>query len=276
MSRKVKVPVIGTVNRVIQINPDATPGAVFGENLVWPDGRVVRLQDFAQLFAGAGASVSDDGGSGGAPIVWGFIEERPANINQAAGVTGVGLVTRRANGTWVTRVLNGTAGRIEVSDSSGDDASPQVDLAEVAVDLGGDPVAITIDAYGRVVEARPLGPGDIPTLPAGSVIRAPADGNSSLTLELGDESRIFIKTDEDPYTYTLPDNATEAFPEGSVIEVVNAAGTENITIERAVGVELLWIGGGGVDDDRDVEPWGKARLIKISEDTWLIEGEGIV
>lgn len=108
---KYRVPLWNNLGRSVNVEADATKGAILGVNLFWPDGRKVTPEDFA-------GEPSDP--SGQYPITyWRLIQEVPQNIQQLAALTGSGFAYRRPDGTWELR----RTGRAVIPFAHGD-ASP--------------------------------------------------------------------------------------------------------------------------------------------------------
>ena len=109
---KYRVQLWGKPGHSVNVEADATKGAVLGVNLYWPDGRLVTPADFA------GDPADPD--TGQFPITyWKLIQEVPENIRQLAALTGSGYAYRRPDGTWELRRI----GRAVVPFTF-DDASP--------------------------------------------------------------------------------------------------------------------------------------------------------
>lgn len=87
-----RVALFGRTNASVVIrDTEATAGAVFGVNLVWPDGSLVTKEDFS---GGAEASPSDS------VVYWRLIQEVPPNVQQVAGLSVAGFVRRDGSGSW--------------------------------------------------------------------------------------------------------------------------------------------------------------------------------
>jgi len=73
--------------------------------------------------------------------------------------------------------------------------------------------------------------------------------------------------------YTVPANATVAFPVGSTIVVVNDIGG-NMTITQAASVTLMW-SPSAATGTRTLANGGSATLLKLATNKWLISGGGL-
>jgi hypothetical protein len=74
-------------------------------------------------------------------------------------------------------------------------------------------------------------------------------------------------------TYTIPTNASVAFPIGTVIAFINeSAGA--LTIAPAGGVTLN-LAGAGTTGNRTLAQWGIATMTQVSANSWIIGGAGL-
>lgn len=88
-----RVALFGRTNASVVIrDTEATAGAVFGVNLVWPDGSLVTQEDF--VGDGEAQSPSDT------IVYWRLIQEVPPNVQQVAGLSVSGFVRRGSDGSW--------------------------------------------------------------------------------------------------------------------------------------------------------------------------------
>jgi hypothetical protein len=67
--------------------------------------------------------------------------------------------------------------------------------------------------------------------------------NTNYTLAIGDANNIVLHNDANPYTWTIPANATVAFPVGTSIDLIQSGITGLISIAAAGGVTLNSFGG---------------------------------
>jgi hypothetical protein len=74
-------------------------------------------------------------------------------------------------------------------------------------------------------------------------------------------------------TLSIPVNSNIAFPLGTVITVVNQS-TVNVAISP--GAVSLYLGGNSSAGSRTITSYGVATLLKVADDTWFINGTGVV
>ena len=97
--------------------------------------------------------------------------------------------------------------------------------------------------------------------------------NSNYTLVLSDSGKHIAKSDTITYTWTIPANASVAFPIGTVITFVNYGTAGNVTI--AITSDTLRLGGDGNIGYKTLYPYGIATAVKVATTTWIISGNGI-
>ncbi|MDE2357284.1 MAG: hypothetical protein KGL69_11075 [Alphaproteobacteria bacterium] len=73
--------------------------------------------------------------------------------------------------------------------------------------------------------------------------------------------------------WTIPPNASVAFPLGTAI-VVRNVGAGTITLTRGAGV-TLWIAGSGTSKDVALAQWGLATLVQEAANAWVVSGVGV-
>lgn len=95
---KARVPLWGKPNGFVVVDPSATPGAVVGQNLLWPDGRPVTE---AQLRA-----VAQPPAPGTAVTYWRTIMEVPPNVQAVAALDAAGFVRRTGDGVWSAAAIS--------------------------------------------------------------------------------------------------------------------------------------------------------------------------
>ena len=96
---------------------------------------------------------------------------------------------------------------------------------------------------------------------------------SNTTLQLSDAGKHYYSTTVGNLTLTIPNNATTSFATGTAVSVVvQAAG--NVLVNAASGV-TLYMAGSSTSGNRVVGSYGMATLLKVSTDTWFINGTGV-
>lgn len=97
--------------------------------------------------------------------------------------------------------------------------------------------------------------------------------DSNYTFVLADSGRGRLKATTSAVAYTVPANATVAYPVGTLLAAVNGAGSGLLTLLGAANVTLR-LAGTTTTGTRTVAVWGWATLLKISTDSWLVSGPG--
>lgn len=73
-------------------------------------------------------------------------------------------------------------------------------------------------------------------------------------------------------TVTIPANGTTAFPIGTTIVFINAAG---VTTTIAITTDTLILAKDGTTGSRTLAAYGMATLVKITATSWIISGNGL-
>lgn len=97
--------------------------------------------------------------------------------------------------------------------------------------------------------------------------------DATYTFVLTDAGKSVIHTAAGSHTWTIPPNASVAYPLGTTI-VVNNTGAGAVSIVRGAGVSLR-IGGSATDSNKTLAQHGLATLFKASTDGWYISGAGV-
>lgn len=96
--------------------------------------------------------------------------------------------------------------------------------------------------------------------------------NGNYTLLLTDTGKHIYASTGGPYTWTIPANASVAFPLGAVVTFVNhTAG--NITI--AITSDTMTLAGTSTTGSRTLAANGVATVIKVISNWWMISGTGL-
>ncbi|HHA2804367.1 TPA: hypothetical protein ACOFB9_000722 [Stenotrophomonas maltophilia] len=146
---KKRVPLHQNPRGFVDVDPDATNGAMVGVNLRGPDGQILTA---AQVIN------PTTGGSGGpgsiASTIWKLIKEIPLNIQKLAALIGAGFAVRKNDGEWALRTLQEGIG-IDIANPDGDAGNPTISLEDVPDSGAGSLLAISKDSKGRVTGTRP-------------------------------------------------------------------------------------------------------------------------
>ena len=113
--------------------------------------------------------------------------------------------------------------------------------------------------------------------PAGFNVADIATHNAAYTLVLSDAGKMIYHSETTARAWTVPPNASVAFPVGTVINLLNNS-TGNITITRGSGVVVRWFEGDGtaaVNGNHVLDGGSVATITKLASDTWGLWGNGI-
>lgn len=144
-----KVKLQDNLGRVVNINADATKGAIVGVNLYAADGKT--LIDPAQL----------GGGTGNSSTPWDSLSGVPRNILALAQLSGIGYPVLVGPADWRMRTFR-AGGGITVVNGNGRDGDTVVRLEEVGNTEDGQALLkITRDVYGRVIATAAASTDDL-------------------------------------------------------------------------------------------------------------------
>lgn len=106
--------------------------------------------------------------------------------------------------------------------------------------------------------------GGIPAMVDITTLAANDQTGTTYTLALTDAAHFVTMNNASANTLTIPDNATVAFPVGTVI-TVGQKGAGTTTIDAATGVTLNGVSGGQGDVSAQ---WATVMLRKTATDAW--------
>lgn len=115
---------------------------------------------------------------------------------------------------------------------------------------------------------------DTSTAASAGYLGMPVNSQSAAyTLVLGDSGDVILhpSSDNNARTFTIPANASVAFPVGTVITFCNLINTVTIAITSD---SLIQAGSGGTGS-RTLAANGIATAIKVASTTWMISGNGL-
>lgn len=171
-----KVKLQDNLGRVVNINADATKGAIVGVNLYAADGKT--LIDPAQL----------GGGAGSGRVAWDNVTNVPRNLDAFAKLSGIGYPALVGPGDWRIRTFR-AGGGITVVNGNGRDGDTVVRLEEVGNTEDGQAlVKITHDVYGRVIATAAASTDDLPEGSSNlyfTTARADARADARITAQKG-------------------------------------------------------------------------------------------
>jgi hypothetical protein len=73
-------------------------------------------------------------------------------------------------------------------------------------------------------------------------------------------------------TATIPANSSVAFPIGTTIAFIAAAGA---TLTIAITTDTMYLGGTGTTGSRTLAAYGMATAVKVTSTSWFINGAGL-
>lgn len=250
----------------------------------------------------AGITVSNGNGVSGNPTL-----ALANDLSAVEGLSGTGIAVRTATDTWAVRTLTGPAAGITVSNGDGVSGNPTLALANdlaalealsstgLAARTGTDTWAqrtitgtanqITV-TNGDGVSGNPtlalnvgIGASQIPQRDANGdlAISVPLTSKSAAyTFVLGDANMgvYHPTTDDNARTFTVPANASVAFPIWTTLTIVNDKNTATIAITTDT---LAWFDGSGTVNtgSRTLAVGGVATLLKVTSTRWIITGIGL-
>jgi len=90
---------------------------------------------------------------------------------------------------------------------------------------------------------------------------------------LTDSGKTVLHTSASTHTWTIPPNASVAYPVGTIIVLANT-GSGAVTVSRGSGVALR-IAGTATDKNMTLAQHGIASLFKLDTNNWYISGTGV-
>lgn len=145
-----RVPIWGKPQGYVTVEPGATVGAVFGVNLRWPNGSLVKLTDFEQTATETGGSQFS---------YWIQIADVPANVKGIAALTGTGVVRKTGDGAFDTAT---TTTDLPEGTNLYHTTERAQDAVGAAIAAGtGDGVTLTYDDSGNKINAANTDKGSV-------------------------------------------------------------------------------------------------------------------
>lgn len=103
---------------------------------------------------------------------------------------------------------------------------------------------------------------------------APVNSQSAnYTLVLTDAGKVILHptSDNNPRTFTIPANASVAYPVGTCLTFINTINTVTIAITS----DTMTLAGAGSTGSRTLAANGMASAVKLTSTTWMISGTGL-
>ena len=99
--------------------------------------------------------------------------------------------------------------------------------------------------------------------------------STAYTLVLGDSGKHILhpSADTTTRTFTIPANASVAFPVGTAITFINQDSAGELTI--AITTDTMRLAGDGATGSRTLDANGVATCIKVTSTEWIISGVGL-
>lgn len=218
----------------------------------------------------AGITVTNPAGVAGNPTL-----ALANDLSAVEGLSGTGIAARTATDTWTTRTITGTSNEITVTNGSGVSGNPTLSLPTAMTFTGKTVNGGTFTGITDIAVADGgTGASDAATartnLEAEKNFTVFRTGEGSRTLALTDAFTMIAQAAGAVRNYTIPANATVAFPIGTRIWFSAVATTAGFNLIRAAGVALWY---NAADADRTVV--GGAMLTKTNTNEWNVFGSGI-
>jgi hypothetical protein len=219
--------------------------------------------------------------SGAGTVVWGVNTDATTAYLYSSGIVNVGSTGANS----VSLVTNNTA-RVTVN-STGDVAftgainvTGAINKVTITAPATGSTLTIADGKTATINNTLTLAGTDGMTMtfpPASASIgyleipQNPKTG--SYTLVLSDSGKhIYHAVAAAAATYTIPENASVAYPIGTAITFINMA-VANVTI--AITTDTMYLAGAGTTGSRTLAQYGSATAIKITNTSWIINGMGL-
>lgn len=94
----------------------------------------------------------------------------------------------------------------------------------------------------------------------------------SYTLVLADSGKHIYRGSGGAETWTIPANASVAYPIGTALTFINLSST---AVSIAITSDTMYLSSAGTTGTRTLAQYGSATAIKIASTTWIISGSGL-
>ena len=186
--------------------------------------------------------------------------------------TFTGYVQAAASGSWGINITGNAAGL----------------SATLAVASGGTGVTSSTGSGSVVLSTSPsLTTPVLGTPTSGTLSNCTVDGTNkvgylnmpqnaqatSYTLVLADAGKhIYHATGSAAATYTIPANASVAYPIGTAISFINLA---TAAVSIAITTDTMYLSSAGTTGTRTLAQYGTATAVKVTSTAWIITGSGL-
>jgi len=157
------------------------------------------------------------------------------------------------------------------------------DLVGVATQNVFNTISTTVNAFGGATSALKIGASTAPitgfaatattssTAASLGYVGMPQNTQSSAyPIVIGDAGKHIYASAT--MTATIPANGSVAFPIGTTIAFIAAAGA---TLTIAITTDTMYLGGTGTTGSRTLAPYGMATAVKVTATSWFINGTGL-
>jgi hypothetical protein len=98
--------------------------------------------------------------------------------------------------------------------------------------------------------------------------------SAAYTAVLADSGKCILhpSTDANARTFTIPANASVAYPIGTAITFINMTAA---VVSIAITTDTMYLSSAGTTGTRSLAQYGSATAIKMTSTTWLISGSGL-
>jgi hypothetical protein len=133
---------------------------------------------------------------------------------------------------------------------------------------------ITVDYAGRISNVGNVDVTADGTNAVGFLTLPINSQSASYTTVLADSGKIILhpSSDANARTYTIPANASVAYPVGTALTFVNMT-AQVVTI--AINTDTMYLSSFGTTGSRSLAQYSSATAVKLTTTTWLISGSGL-